>query len=193
MALIILDRDGVINEDSEDYIRGLADWYPIAGSIQAMADLSRAGYRLAIASNQSGLGRGYFGLDELEAIHAELRRQVEALGGRIDGIFYCPHTPADNCGCRKPATGLLTAIERELGVSPRGAPFIGDSLRDLQAASAFGCVPILVRTGKGRAAELALQSDNCDINNPGDIPVYDDLACAARALLRDKPAPKSDT
>lgn len=193
MALIILDRDGVINEDSEDYIRGLADWHPIAGSIEAVAALSRAGYRLAIASNQSGLGRGYFGLDELEAIHAELRRQVEALGGRIDGIFYCPHTPADNCGCRKPATGLLTAIEHELVVSARKAPFIGDSLKDLQAALAFGCIPILVRTGKGRAAEQALLSANCGIQNPGDIAVYDDLAAATLALLKDKPVPKSDT
>jgi len=191
--LIILDRDGVINEDSREYIRSLADWRPIAGSLEAMAALSAAGYRLAIATNQSGLGRGYFGLDDLEAIHDELRRRVEALGGKIDGIFYCPHTPADRCGCRKPATGLLAAIEQALGVSPRGAPFIGDSLRDLQAASAFGCIPTLVRTGKGRAAELALRSDNCDIPDPDDIPVYDDLASAARALLDDQPASKSDT
>ena len=110
MPLIVLDRDGVINQDSAGYIRGLQDWVPIPGSIEAMAALSRAGYSLAIATNQSGLGRGYLGLDELEAIHTELRRQVEALGGQVAGIFYCPHLPDDNCDCRKPGTGLLQAI-----------------------------------------------------------------------------------
>jgi D-glycero-D-manno-heptose 1,7-bisphosphate phosphatase len=192
MPLIILDRDGVINEDSEDYIRSLADWRPIPGSIEAMAALSRAGNMLAIATNQSGLGRGYFGLDELEAIHGELRRQVEALGGQIAGIFYCPHLPDAGCSCRKPGTGLLRAMTAELGVSPRGALFIGDSLKDLQAARAFGCRPVLVRSGKGAATEQLLQSANPGLDNPAQVPVYDNLAAAARAILEQEPAPKHD-
>ena len=192
MPLIVLDRDGVINEDSEDYIRGLADWHPIPGSIEAMAALSRAGYSLAIATNQSGLSRGYFGLDELEAIHGELCRQVEALGGQVAGIFYCPHLPDAGCSCRKPATGLLQAMEAELGVSPRGAFFIGDSLKDLQAARAFGCRPVLVRSGKGELTEQLLQAVDPGVESPADIPVYADLAAAARAILAREPAPKHD-
>ena len=192
MPLIVLDRDGVINQDSAGYIRGLQDWVPIPGSIEAMAALSRAGYSLAIATNQSGLGRGYLGLDELEAIHTELRRQVEALGGQVAGIFYCPHLPDDNCDCRKPGTGLLQAIATELGMSPRGAWFIGDSLKDLQAAQAFGCRPLLVRSGKGRATEQQLHSPRPGLENPADIPVYADLAAAARAILDGEPAVKRD-
>jgi len=192
MPLIILDRDGVINEDSEDYVRSLADWRPIPGSIEAMAALSRAGNMLAIATNQSGLGRGYFGLDELEAIHGELRRQVEALGGQLAGIFYCPHLPDEGCSCRKPGTGLLQAMAVELGVSPRGALFIGDSLKDLQAARAYGCRPVLVRSGKGAATEKLLHSSNPGLDNPEQVPVYDNLAAAAIAILEQEPAPKRD-
>ena len=192
MPLIVLDRDGVINEDSEDYIRGLADWHPIPGSIEAMAALSRAGYSLAIATNQSGLSRGYFGLDELEAIHGELCRQVEALGGQVAGIFYCPHLPDAGCSCRKPGTGLLQAMEAELRESPRGAFFIGDSLKDLQAARAFGCRPVLVRSGKGELTEQLLQAVDPGVESPADIPVYADLAAAARAILAREPAPKHD-
>lgn len=193
MPLIVLDRDGVINQDSDDYIRGLADWHPIPGSIEAMAALSKAGYSLAVATNQSGLSRGYFGLDELEAVHGELCRQVEALGGQIAGIFYCPHLPDGGCNCRKPATGLLQAMEAELGVSPRGAFFIGDSLKDLQAARAFGCRPVLVRSGKGRLTEQALQSARPGVKHPADIPIYNDLAAAAHAILEQVPVPKHDT
>ncbi len=126
MPLLILDRDGVINEDSDDYIRCLEDWRPIPGSIDAIARASQAGYRVAIATNQSGLGRGYFGLDELETIHQRLCALVEAAGGSIAGIFYCPHLPDAGCDCRKPRTGLLRAIERELGDSAVGAWFVGD-------------------------------------------------------------------
>lgn len=183
MPLLILDRDGVINRDSADYIRGLGDWEPLPGSIQAIAELSRAGYTIAIATNQSGLSRGYFGLDELEAIHLHLCQQVEEQGGRIAGIFYCPHLPGEGCACRKPATGLLQAIERELGISARGAIFIGDSLKDLQAARAFGCQPVLVKTGKGLATLAAIQANDAALAEPDSIPIYDDLAAAARALL----------
>ena len=192
MTLLVLDRDGVINEDSDDYIRSLADWRPIPGSLEAIADLSRAGYTIAIASNQSGLSRGYFRVDDLEAIHARLCRQVEEEGGIIAGIFYCPHLPQEGCSCRKPATGLLEAMETELGLSPRGAFFIGDSLQDLQAARAFGCQPVLVRTGKGAATYNTLQFDEAAVPDRDTIPVYDDLAAAARGILRQRPAPKGD-
>ncbi len=183
MPLVILDRDGVINQDSDDYVRSIADWQPIPGSLEAICALSRGGYRVAIASNQSGLSRGYFGLDELEAIHALLCQQVEELGGEIAGIFYCPHLPEDDCLCRKPRTGLLVALERELGESARGAWFIGDSLKDLQAAQAFGCEAILVETGKGKATRKALMSNPPGLDNIDAIPVYNNLLAAARALL----------
>ena len=183
MPVLVLDRDGVINEDSDNYIRKLAEWHPIPGSIEAIASLSKAGYRVAIATNQSGLSRGYFGIDELEEIHQSLCTLVEEQGGRIDGIFYCPHLPDAGCNCRKPATGLLQAIERELDQSLAGCYFIGDSLKDLQAARAYGCRPVLVKTGKGEGTLQNLQSGEADIADPSDIPVFEDLAAAARAIL----------
>lgn len=193
MPLIVLDRDGVINEDSDDYVRSVAQWQPVPGSIEAIAALSQAGFTVAIASNQSGLGRGLFGLDELEAIHATLCRQVEEQGGLIAGIFYCPHLPDAGCHCRKPATGLLDAMAAELGMSPRGALFIGDSLKDLQAARAYGCRPVLVKTGKGAETLRALLSAEAPLADAAAIPVYDDLAAATREILRDQQVPKSDT
>ncbi len=193
MPLLVLDRDGVINEDSPDYIRSVADWRPIPGSLQAIADLSRAGFSIAVATNQSGLSRGYFGLDDLEAIHATLCQQVEDSGGHIAGIFYCPHLPGEGCHCRKPATGLLEAMQAELGMSPRGAIFIGDSLRDLQAARAFGCRPVLVQTGKGRATLDSLQDGTAKLADPDTIAVYKDLASAAADILARLPVPKHDT
>jgi D-glycero-D-manno-heptose 1,7-bisphosphate phosphatase len=183
MPVLLLDRDGVINEDSDDYIRSVAEWRPIPGSIEAMAELSQAGYRIAVATNQSGLSRGYFGLDELEEIHQHMCSLVEELGGQIDGVFYCPHMPDEGCSCRKPATGMLKAIEEELGETLTGAPFIGDSLKDLQAAQAYGCKPMLVATGKGSATCQQLQVAEVSLNNPQDIPVYDNLAAAATVLL----------
>lgn len=197
MTLLILDRDGVINQDSDDYIRSVDDWKPIPGSIEAIAALSRAGFLVAIATNQSGLSRGYFSLDDLEDIHALLREQVEAQGGHIAGIFYCPHLPEESCLCRKPATGLLQAVENELGVDARGAVFVGDSLKDLQAAQAYACIPILVKTGKGTSTLRQLESGESAVSNPDLIPVYDDLASAVRAILGNQPAspcaPKHDT
>jgi D-glycero-D-manno-heptose 1,7-bisphosphate phosphatase len=183
MPLVLLDRDGVINRDSDDYIRGPADWEPIPGSIEAIASLSKAGYQLAVITNQSGLSRGYFGLDELEAIHAKLYQQVEEQGGSLAGIFYCPHSPDQNCGCRKPATGLLLAAEQALGMSAKGALFIGDSLKDLQAARAHGCLPVLVRTGKGEATLVSLQGAHVDLGNADQVAVFDDLAAVARAII----------
>jgi len=183
MSLVILDRDGVINQDSDQYIRSSADWQPIPGSIEAIVALSRAGYRVAVATNQSGLSRGYFSLDDLEAIHATLCQQVENQGGEVAGVFYCPHLPEEACSCRKPATGLLSAIESELGEAAAGAWFIGDSLKDLQAAQAFGCIPVLVKTGNGTNTLNTLQSAEPGVSNPHSIAVYADLAAAAGALL----------
>jgi D-glycero-D-manno-heptose 1,7-bisphosphate phosphatase len=184
MSLLVLDRDGVINEDSEDYIRSLEQWQPLPGSIDAIAALSRAGFQIAIATNQSGLSRGYFTLDTLEAIHQRLQALVEAAGGTIACICYCPHLPGEGCHCRKPATGLLEAIERELGASAVGAWFVGDSLKDLQAARAHGCRPALVTTGKGGETLARLRSGDADIDAPETIPVYASLAEAADHILR---------
>jgi D-glycero-D-manno-heptose 1,7-bisphosphate phosphatase len=183
MPLLVLDRDGVINFDSDDYIRSLDDWRPIPGSIEAIARLSKAGYRVAIATNQSGLSRGYFTLDTLEAIHQHLCQLVEEQGGAIAGIFYCPHLPDEGCDCRKPGTALLRAMEAELGESAADAWFIGDSLKDLQAARAHGCKPALVRTGKGEITLAALQAPGVALEDPAAVPVYADLAAAADAIL----------
>lgn len=181
--LVILDRDGVINQDSDNYIRCLDDWHPIEGSISAIADLSKAGHRIAIATNQSGLSRGYFTLDDLERIHAKLCDLIEAKGGQIAGIFYCPHLPEEGCHCRKPATGLLDAIARELDEPLAGNPFIGDSLKDLQAAERSGCLPVLVRTGKGSSTFDALQTGTHELAHAEAVRVFPNLRAAADALL----------
>ncbi len=181
MKLVILDRDGVINEDSENFIKNPDEWVAIPGTLDAIARLTAAGYRVAVATNQSGLSRGLFGLDELEAIHHKMNSQVEHAGGLISAIFYCPHLPDEHCTCRKPAPGMLDAIARELGCSLSGVPVIGDSLRDLEAASQRGCAPILVRTGKGASSEKALRQHTDHALR--EAPVYDNLAAAVDALL----------
>jgi len=182
--LIILDRDGVINEDSDDYVKSLAEWIPIPGSIQAIADLSRAGYVIAVATNQSGIGRGLFDLDELELMHDKLCALVEEAGGEIAGIFYCPHTPEDNCECRKPKSGLIDSIEAELGIPVNNAYIVGDTQRDLEAGFNRGCIPALVKTGKGQKALLSLAD-----NNPvlfSKTAVYADLRDFVTHLLADR-------
>lgn len=149
MKLIILDRDGVINEDSDEYIKSPDEFIPIPGSLEAIARLNHAGYLVMIATNQSGIARGYFTMDTLNQIHDKLKHLLNAYGGHYDGIFFCPHGPDDHCGCRKPLPGLLEEISRRLKVDLAGVPAVGDSLRDLQAAQAVGAQPVLVRTGKG--------------------------------------------
>lgn len=149
MKLVILDRDGVINEDSDAYIKTPDEWQAVPGSLAAIARLSRAGWRVVVASNQSGLARGYFSMDTLNAIHAKMRRELAQAGGHLDAIFVCPHGPDDGCRCRKPAPGLFEDIARRYDVNLAGVPTVGDSLRDLQAAVQLGCKPWLVRTGKG--------------------------------------------
>ncbi len=182
MKLIILDRDGVINYDSEAYIKNVSEWRPLPGSIAAIARLSQAGYSVVVATNQSGLSRGLFGLDELDAIHHKLRGLVEAAGGRIDGIYYCPHVPEEGCSCRKPAPGLLQLIAEDFQADLRGVPLIGDSLRDLEAGMELGCRLILVRSGKGRVTEKQLLDPGNNLPF-ADVAVYDDLSGAVAALL----------
>lgn len=175
MKLIILDRDGVINEDSDAFVKSVAEWIPLPGSIEAIARLSKAGWTVAIATNQSGLARGYFNTETLEAMHQRLRELVAAEGGCVDLIRHCPHGPDDGCDCRKPLPGLFRQIAEHYGTSLNGVPTVGDSLRDLQAGAALGCQPYLVRTGKGRGTEgKAL---------PTGTRVFDDLAAVASYLL----------
>ena len=178
--VVVLDRDGVINRDSASFIKSADEWQPLPGSISAIARLSRAGLRVVLASNQSGLARGLFDEAALGAIHARLTGLVERQGGKVDGIFFCPHGPDAGCNCRKPATGLLEQIEARLLSSLRGCWFIGDSLRDLQAGRSYGCQPVLVRTGNGLQTEKLIKD-----NDLGRVLVFDDLAEAATALLRE--------
>jgi D-glycero-D-manno-heptose 1,7-bisphosphate phosphatase len=176
MKLIILDRDGVINLDSDDYIKSVDEFIFLPGSIEAIARLNQAGYRVAIATNQSGIARGFFDLDTLNAMHEKLRSELAIHGGAIDIIAYCPHGPEDGCDCRKPKPGMYRAISKRLDTPLLGIPIIGDSLRDLQAAQQVGASPILVKTGKG---ERTLEKGE----GLEGIPVYDNLAAAVSFLL----------
>jgi len=174
--LIILDRDGVINYDSDQSIKSPDEWRPIPGSLEAIARLNHAGFRVVVATNQSGLGRGLFDMATMVAINEKLHKALAHVGGRIDAVFYCPHTADSDCDCRKPKPGLLTEIGQRFGVDLTGVPCIGDSLRDLQAAQAVGAQPILVLSGKG---EKTLR----DGNFPTNTVIFPDLAFAAAALL----------
>lgn len=176
MKLVILDRDGVINDDSDQFIKSPEEWRPIPGSLEAIASLNQAGFRVVVASNQSGVGRGLLDMATLNAIHGKMLAQLARVGGRIEAIFFCPHTADSHCQCRKPKPGLLQEIALRFHADLKGVPVIGDSLRDLQAAYAAGAAPILVRTGKGR---LTLETAEL----PQGTRVFDDLAEAVRALL----------
>lgn len=189
MKLVILDRDGVINHELADFVKSAEECVPIDGSIDAMARLHQAGFTVVVATNQSGLARGKFDLDDLEAMHEKLTGLVEAAGGEISAIFYCPHAPDDNCKCRKPKPGLIDAIEAEFNISAEGAPLIGDTLRDLQAGASKGCKLLLVKTGNGLNTLAALEAPA--IETGGDFPlptleqiqVFDNLAAAADYLI----------
>jgi len=176
-GLVILDRDGVINRDSSAFVKSADEWVPLPGSIGAIAALDRGGFTIAVASNQSGIARGYLDRNALRSMHRKLRRLVASEGGRIDRIVVCPHGPGDGCSCRKPKPGLLRRLGRHYDTSLDGVPVIGDSLRDLQAAASAGARPILVRSGNGRKTEAALPAGLATTE------VYDDLAAAATALL----------
>jgi D-glycero-D-manno-heptose 1,7-bisphosphate phosphatase len=175
MKLIILDRDGVINHDSDQFIKSPDEWRPISGSLAAIATLTQWGYRVIVATNQSGIGRGLFDMDTLNSIHDKMVKAVAQEGGRIDAVFFCPHTNGDQCTCRKPQPGMLKEIAARYNTDLAGVPVVGDSLRDLQAAVAVGAQPVLVLTGKGK------QTAN-DPELPTDTPIYPDLAAAVAQL-----------
>jgi D-glycero-D-manno-heptose 1,7-bisphosphate phosphatase len=177
MKLVILDRDGVINHDSHDFIKSPDEWKPIPGSLEAIARLNHAGYQVVLATNQSGVGRGLFEVSTLNAIHDRMHRALAHIGGRIDAIFFCPHAQDANCACRKPKAGLLEEIAHRFNVDLKGVPTIGDSLRDLQAAATVGAAPMLVLTGKGEQTRSAG-------GLPPQTQIYADLAAAARAIVR---------
>lgn len=173
--LVLLDRDGVINLDLRDYVRTPAQWQPLPGALEAVADLVRGGFRVIVVSNQAGIGRGLYTHADVAAIHARMTQHVEAAGGRLAGIYYCPHRPDENCECRKPKAGLLRRIEREFSQPLVGVPFIGDKRSDIEAARSVGARPILVLTGYGAETRAVAGDDAYE--------VYPDLAAAAHALL----------
>jgi D-glycero-D-manno-heptose 1,7-bisphosphate phosphatase len=179
---VLLDRDGVINFDSPDYILTPEQWRPIPGSLEAIAALTRAGIPVAIVSNQSALGRGMFDAVTMEAIHMRMIAAIEASGGRIAHTAYCPHAPEDDCACRKPKPGLLIETLQALGIKNAAQTImIGDSARDVEAAMAVGVRPMLVRTGYGDAEAILAKARRL----VPDIPVYDDLAAAVGSLLQE--------
>ena len=178
MKLVILDRDGVINEDSDDFIKTPDEFIPIPGSLEAISRLKQNGFLVAIATNQSGLSRGYLDLDTLNEMHDKLHLLLAKLNSSVDGIFYCPHGPDDGCDCRKPKPGLYEQISQQFNVSLEGIPVIGDSLRDLEAARLVGAKPVLVSTGKG-------QRTLAEGKGLKDVPVYEDLSAAVDALLNE--------
>lgn len=182
MKLVILDRDGVINYDSDEYIKSPEEWIPIPGSLEAIARLHREGIRVVVATNQSGVGRGLFDMDMLARIHAKMLDTVRAKGGEIDAIFFCPHKPEDNCGCRKPQPGLFQEITERLKVNLNGVYAVGDSERDVVAARLASARPVLVRTGKGKRALKKSKA-------LADVPVFEDLAAFTEALLSGKLPP----
>ena len=179
IKLVVLDRDGVINRDSDNFIKSPEEWLPLEGSADAIARLSEAGYTVAVATNQSGVGRQLYSEEVLGDIHAKMRRHVEGAGGIIDKIVYCPHLPDDGCDCRKPGPGLLNQLHDHYGIEMSGVPVIGDSERDLRAAIAVGARPMLVLTGNGEETLAHLES------NGESVDVFQNLAAAADSLLQE--------
>jgi len=179
MKLIVMDRDGTINEDSDDFIKTPEEWQALPGALEAIARLNHAGWHVVVASNQSGLGRGLFDMASLNQIHRKMHQQLAAKGGRIDAIFFCPHTPDEHCQCRKPLPGLFEQIGERYGLDMRGVPTVGDNLRDLLAGCAAGCEPHLVLTGKGaRYREQPLPT-----SFPAATRLHDDLGAFADFLI----------
>lgn len=176
MKLIILDRDGVINFDSDQFIKNPDEWKPIPGSLEAIARLCQAGYRVVVATNQSGVGRGLFDMSTLNAIHDKMHKSCALMGGRIDAVFFCPHTAEANCACRKPKSGMIEEIAGRYNVDLPGVPAVGDSLRDLEAAARLGAQPFLVLTGKGTKTQAK-----------GGLPegtlIFPDLAAAVTHII----------
>lgn len=190
MKLVILDRDGTINQDSDEYIKSSEEWQAIPGSLEAIARLNHAGWHVVVASNQSGLGRGLFEVSDLNAIHSLMHRQLAELGGRIDAVFYCPHTPDEQCHCRKPQTGLLEQIAERYGISLQGVPLVGDAQRDMQAGASMGCELHLVATGDGAPYRHQPLPDTF----PHSTRVHADLrACVEFLLAREESAKAADS
>ncbi len=175
MRLAILDRDGVINYDSNAFIKNPEEWKPIPGSLDAIAHLTQSSYRVVVATNQSGIGRGLFDMTAFNAINEKMINAVNQAGGRIDAVFFCPHAQSELCNCRKPENGLFKDIAERFGLDLKGTPAIGDSLRDLQAAASVGAIPMLVLTGKGLETQTA---DKLPLNTQ----IYSDLAQAVGNL-----------
>jgi D-glycero-D-manno-heptose 1,7-bisphosphate phosphatase len=180
MKLVILDRDGTINEDSADYIKHPDEWLPLPGALQAIARLNHAGWHVVVASNQSGLGRGLFDVSTLNAMHAKMHKLLAAVGGRVDAVFYCPHGPEEACRCRKPEPGLFEQIGERYGIDLRHVPVVGDTARDVVAGVAAGCEPHLVYTGKG----AAYKGRNLPDTFPPGTRTHDDLAAFAEFLIQ---------
>lgn len=176
MKLIVLDRDGVINFDSDRFIKTPEEWRPIPGSLEAIASLNQRGYHVVVATNQSGIGRGLLDMAAFNAINDKMTRALGQVGGRIDAVFYCPHAADSHCECRKPRPGMLREIGRRFNSDMKDVPAVGDALRDLQAAHEVGAAPILVLTGKGK---ITLKEGNL----PPETQVFDDLAAFARHLV----------
>jgi D-glycero-D-manno-heptose 1,7-bisphosphate phosphatase len=179
MKLLILDRDGTINSDSDDFVKTPEEWLPLPGALEAIARLNHAGWHVVVASNQSGLGRGLFDVASLNAMHAKMYKMLAAQGGRIDAVFYCPHTADDDCHCRKPKPGLFEQIGSRFGVQLSGVPAVGDSLRDVQASAAAGCEPHLVLTGKSAMYRAGGRPEGLP---PGTL-VHADLSAFADFIL----------
>jgi D-glycero-D-manno-heptose 1,7-bisphosphate phosphatase len=179
MKLVILDRDGTINEDSDDYVKTPEEWAPLPGALEAIARLNHSGWHVVIASNQSGLGRGLFDVSTLNAMHAKMNKLLAAVGGRVDAIFYCPHAPDDGCRCRKPEPGLFEQIGERYGLDLKGVPMVGDSARDVLAGLAAGCEPHLVLTGRG----AAYIGRSLPETFPQETRVHADLAAFADFLI----------
>lgn len=179
--LVILDRDGVINRDSDEFIKSPEEWVPLKGSLEAIAHLSQAGFEVVILTNQSGIGRGLFSADQLNQIHGRMIEHLRQLGGQIQTILFCPHHPDDGCECRKPLTGMYDELSRHLSITFKDVYSVGDSVRDLQAAKSAGAKPVLVKTGNGRKS-LKTISDNPDLKLDGTL-VFDNLSCFVDALL----------
>ena len=180
--LIILDRDGVINQDSDEFIKSPEEWHPIAGSLEAIARLTREDYRVVVITNQSGISRGYYTINTLNRIHQKMLDEVHRMGGEISAIFFCPHSDRDQCECRKPKPGLFLELQSRLKCSFDQVYAVGDSIRDLEAASAAGAKPVLVETGKGRASAERIESGDCPEEIRG-VPVYSSLADFVDQLL----------
>lgn len=179
--LVILDRDGVINHDSVEFVKSPDEWQPLKGSLEAIARLSQAGYEVVVLTNQSGVGRGLFSADQLAQIHGRMIEHVRQLGGHIQAILFCPHHPDQGCECRKPKTGMYRELGERLGINFSDVFSVGDSIRDLQAAKDAGANPVLVKTGNGRKS-LKKIANNDEHELDGTL-VFDHLSAFVDALL----------